>query len=65
METTTSTTHPNETNVFLNTPPRDERIARLTPERRELYDRILKRRERIGVVEHDLVASLMDLRDHG
>ena len=54
-----------EARDLVNTDLREERMARMTPERRTLYDRIAKRREKAGAVEHDLVASLKELRDNG
>jgi hypothetical protein len=65
METTTVTTSATETNGILKAPPREELAARLSPERRALYERISERRERIGPVEHDLVTSLRELRENG
>ena len=65
METTTPTATRNEARDLVNTDLREERMARMTPERRTLYDRIAKRREKAGAVEHDLVVSLKELRDNG
>jgi hypothetical protein len=62
METPTpSTTDANDrTNTDLQ-----QLLARMTPERRVLYNRIIQRRDRIGAVEHDLVASLAEMRGNG
>jgi hypothetical protein len=62
MEMTTPTATPRETGDLLNADLREERLARMTPERRALYHRIVQRREKMGAVERDLIASLKDLR---
>jgi hypothetical protein len=64
LETTPTATR-NEARDLLSADLREERMARMTPERRTLYHRIAKRREEVGPVEHDLVASLKELRDNG
>ena len=65
METTTPTATHNEARHLVNANLREERMARMTADRRALYHRIAKRREDAGAVEHDLVASLKELRDNG
>jgi hypothetical protein len=65
LETTTPTAARNEPRDLVNADLREERLARMTAERRALYHRIAKRREKAGAVEHDLVASLKELRDNG
>ncbi len=65
METTTPTAARDEARDLVNADLREERMARMTPERRTLYQRIAKRREKAGAVEHDLMASLKELRDNG
>jgi hypothetical protein len=65
LDTTTPTAARNEARDLVNAELREERMARMTPERRTLYHRIAKRREEAGAVEHDLVASLKELRDNG
>ena len=62
METTTPTTTPEEIHHSFSAYGREEQMARMTAERRALYNRIAKRRESAGAVEHDLVASLKELR---
>jgi hypothetical protein len=44
---------------------RDERLARMPPDRRTLYHRILNRREAIGPVDLDVVQALKELRSNG
>ena len=44
---------------------RDDRIRRLSPERRAAYERIKKLREQIGPVRFDVVEALRELRAHG
>lgn len=44
---------------------RDERVARMSPERRALYHRILSRREQIGPVDLDVAKALKELRGDG
>lgn len=42
---------------------RAERLARMTPERRDLYERIVRRRNEIGCIDVDLGELLRELRD--
>ena len=65
MQTTTPTASCSEFSDLLSLQLREERMARMTPERWALYHRIATRREQAGAVEHDLVASLQELRDNG
>jgi hypothetical protein len=65
LKTTTPTAARSAACDLVNAHLREERMARMTPERRTLYHRIAKRREKAGAVEHDLVASLKELRDNG
>ena len=41
---------------------RDERLHRLSPERRVMYEEILKLREEIGPIDFDVVEALRELR---
>ena len=63
METTPPTT--SEAHGRPNPDLKEKLLARMTPERRALYNRIIQRREKIGAVEHDLVASLAEMRANG
>ena len=65
MQTTTSTASCDEPRDLLDAQLREERMARMAPDRWALYNRIATRREKAGAVEHDLVASLKELRDNG
>jgi hypothetical protein len=42
---------------------RERLLARLTPERRALYDRIVALREEIGPVDFDIVEAIRELRE--
>ena len=44
---------------------RDERLRRLSPERRELYERIRRRREEMEPISFDVVEVLRRIREHG
>lgn len=44
---------------------RDERLRRLSPERRGLYDRIRRRREEMEPISFDVVKMLRRIREHG
>ena len=44
---------------------RDERISRLSPERRELYDRMRTRRKEISRDEFDIDAAIREFREDG
>ena len=65
MQTTTPTASRDEFPDLLSLQLREERMARMTPDRWALYQRIATRREKAGAVEHDLVASLKELRGNG
>ena len=65
MENTVSPTTFEKVDVSFAAYPRQQRIAALATDRRELFARIVERREKAGAVEHDLVAMLMELRAHG
>lgn len=42
-----------------------ERIKRMTPDRRALYERIVRRREKTGPVRFDIAEALRELRQTG
>jgi hypothetical protein len=42
---------------------RERLLAKMTPERRALYERIIARREEIGPVDFDSVQAIRELRD--
>ncbi len=51
---------------LLKTPRRAERLRRMSPERRALYERILKRRDEIGqLTGFDALQTLRELRGNG
>jgi hypothetical protein len=43
----------------------DERLQRMSPDRRSLYEEIRQLRERIGAIDFDVVAALRELRENG
>jgi hypothetical protein len=61
---TSTTTELSEIRNLLNT-PRDVYISKMTPERRALYERIVRRRDNAGAVVADLEQALMELRNDG
>lgn len=44
---------------------RDDLLKRMTPEKRALYERIVKLREKIGPVNMNLVEAIRELRENG
>lgn len=42
---------------------RDERLARMTPERRAIYERIKRLRDAIGPIDFDVLDALRELRE--
>jgi hypothetical protein len=65
---TTRATNPTSTTVssaarFLRDHQRDERLRRMSPERRANYERIRKLRNDIGPIDFDVVKALRELRD--
>ena len=44
---------------------RDDMLKRMTPEKRALYERIVKLREKIGPVNMNLVEAIRELREDG
>ncbi len=63
--TTVSATTVSTLRGLLRRRMRDERLKRLSPERRAVYDRIRKLREEIGPVEFGIVETLRELRANG
>ncbi len=44
---------------------REERLRRMSPERRALYEEIGKLRDEIGRVDIDIVEAIRELRENG
>ena len=61
------TTVPDKATIqtILRAHSRAERVSRMTPERREIYNRIRQLREEIGPLDFDVVAALRELRENG
>ena len=70
LHTLTQATSPTSTTVssirsLLRARHRDDRLARMTPERRATYERIKKLRDSIGPIDFDLLEALREIREHG
>lgn len=62
MSTTPRTVE--ELREFLSPERHEERLRKLSPERRALYDRIRKLREEIGPIEFDVAKALREIRSN-
>ena len=47
---------------WIKTRSREESMRRMSPDRRALYERIIKRRDAIGPIDFNIVEALRELR---
>lgn len=55
----------NSIREMLQSHPREGRLKRLSPDRRALYERMIKRRDESGRINFDIVEALRELRGDG
>jgi hypothetical protein len=48
--------------AWIHAVPLEDRIQQLPPDRRALYERIIKRRDEIGPIDFNIVEALRELR---